>query len=176
MLADFDFTKFRHFQPVKAPTCFTDRVLTDTFTCLKFVFSQTPQKRTDRTLEFWIPFLFRFRVFASAKEVINGRVYTFDGGHLHILRMFAIMRVFAQFLQMVYLVVTRYRDRTVIIHLRAHLKHVVIQLLLVLQLCIKPAFLCRRGIRPIFKCAFHRLSRITSLTPIEWVGRHVTKR
>jgi len=182
VLADLDFTEFRHFQSVVPCACFTDRGLTDTFKCtcrfiLNFVFAQTPRQRADRTLELRVTFLFCFRVFASAKEVINGRLNALDSRYLHILWVFAIIRVFAQFLQMVDLVITRYRNRTVIIHLRTHLEHVVLQLLLMAELRKKPTFLCFRRLRTELECHFHDFSRITPLTPYQWVGnRHVTKR
>ena len=68
--SDFHFTEFRHFQPIMAIACFTDRVLTDTFTCLEFVFPQTPRYRTDRPLNFGCPFLcFFFRVLHLVKKL-----------------------------------------------------------------------------------------------------------
>ena len=173
--SDFDFTELRHFQPVKPCTCFTDRLLTDAFTRLNFVFSQTPRKRTDRTLKLRIPFLFRFRVFASAKEVINRRVYTFDCLNLHILWVLAIMRVFAEFRKVVYLVILGHRDTAIIPHLRTHLEHVVLEFLLVFQLRKKPLLLRLCRIYRIFKGLFHKTIAYRPLTPIQWVGGHVTK-
>ena len=44
VLTDFDFTEFRHFQPVVSAACFTYRILTNTFE-----FAQAPrQRRTER--------------------------------------------------------------------------------------------------------------------------------
>ena len=165
VLTDFDFTKFRNFQSVQPRACSTDRILTDTFTCLEFVFSQIPRHRSDRTLKLWGTFLFRFRVFASAKEVLMRSVDAFDGRHLHILRMFRIVPVgFTKFRKVIDLVIHRHRNTTILPHLRTHLKHIVIQLFLVLQLIKQPAFLSNHRVCPIFKGSFHRLSRITSLT------------
>ena len=50
VLADFHFTKFRYFQSVIPSACFTNRILTDAFTRLKFVFTQRPRQRANRTL------------------------------------------------------------------------------------------------------------------------------
>ena len=47
---------------------------------------------------------------------------------------------------MVYLVIQRYRDTAILPHLRTHLEHVILQLLLMFQLRKKTAFLQRRGI------------------------------
>ena len=51
MLADFHFTKFRHFQKVISTACFTKRLLTNAF-----VFAQTPRQRSDGCLIARIPF------------------------------------------------------------------------------------------------------------------------
>ena len=53
------------------------------------------------------------------------------------------------------LVNLRHRNTAIVVHLRTHLEHVVIEAFLMLEFGIQPAFLCRRGIRPIFECAFH---------------------
>ena len=155
VLADFDFTEFRHFQAVIPRTCFTDRILTDTFTCLKFGFAQRPRERTHRTLEARRTLLFLFRVFTSAKEVFLRCVNTFDSGYLHILWVFGIMRVFTEFRQMLFLVITRHRFTAIIPHLPTHLEHVVLELLLVFQLRKKPRLLGLCRIYRIFECAFH---------------------
>ena len=101
----------------------------------------------------------------------------FDGLHLHILRMFGIMRVrFPQFRQMFYLVIKRYRLASIRPHLRTHLEHIVLQLLLMSKLRIKPLLLQTRRICSVFEGLFHCLSHFTLLTPFQWVGRHVTLR
>ena len=150
VLADFDFTELRHFQSVLPRTCFTNRVLTNAF-----VFSQTPRQRTDGTLKFRIP-LFLCPLFATAAKMVVCCVHPFDGLHLHILRMLGIVRVRrAEFLEMVDLVIKRYRLATILLHLRTHLEHIVLQLLLVAQLRIKPLFLCFRRLRTELECYFH---------------------
>lgn len=150
VLADFDFTEFRHFQSVLPRTCFTNRGLTNAF-----VFSQTPRQRTDGTLKVRIPFFLR-TLSAPATEVCVCRVNAFDCLYLHILRMLRIVRVrFTEFREMVDLVIQRYRLATILPHLRTHLEHIVLQLLLVAQLRIKPLFLCFRRLRTELECYFH---------------------
>ena len=157
-------------------TGFTDRVLTDTFTTLQFVFSQRPRQRTDRTLELRIP-LFLRSLFATALKMLVCRIHAFDRLHLHILRMFGIVRGGgAECLQMVDLVIHRHRFATIVPHLQPHLEHVVLQLLLVAKFRKKPMFLCLRRLRTELECYFHGFSHITRLTPLKWVGRHVTLR
>ena len=177
VLTDFDFTEFRHFQQVLPSPCFTNRILTDTFTCFKLVFSQTPRQRAHRGFVARVSFFLR-TFFATALEMLMGCVNSLDRRYLHILRMFRIVRSgSAQVLQMVNLVIKRYRDTSIVPHLIAHLEHIVLQLLLMAQLREKPTFLCFRRIRTVFKRLFHGLSRITPLTPSQWVGnRHVTLR
>ena len=180
VLADFDFTEFRNFQPdmSREPV---SRIggLADTFTRLKFVFAQGPRERTNRTTcKRGVSFLFLFRVFTSAKEVFLRCVNTFDSGYLHILRMLGIVRVrLTEFCQMVNLVEHRHRDTAIIPHLRTHLEHVVLELLLVFQLRKKPLLLHLCRIYRIFECAFHNVFTSHAFNPVhEWVGRHVTLR
>ncbi len=173
VLADFHFTEFWHFQTVIPSACFTDRVLTNTDICvfiLNFVFSQVPRQRTDRTLELRISFF--LRTFAtSATEVFMCRVSAFDRRDLHILWMLGIVRGGgAECLQMVDLVIHRHRLATIVPHLRTHLEHVVLELLLVFQLRKKPLLLhlCRRY--RIFECAFHNVFTSHVFNPFQ-VGR-----
>jgi hypothetical protein len=150
VLADFDFTEFRHFQSVLPRTCFTDRILTDTF-----VFAQIPCQRANGTLELRIP-LFLRSLFATALKMLMCCVHPFDGLHLHILWMLGIVRVGgAKMRQMIYLVIHRHRLATIRPHLRTHLEHVVLELLLVFQLRKKPRLLGLCRIYRIFECAFH---------------------
>ncbi len=81
-----------------------------------------------------------------------------------------IMRVFTQFAQMCLLIITRHRDTSIVPHLRTHLEHIVLQLLLMAELRKKPTFLCFRRLRTELECHFHDFSRITPLTPYQWVG------
>ena len=176
VLADLDFTELRDFQHVVSFACFTDGILTDTFTRLEFVFSQVPRQRTDRTLISRIPLF--LRTFATpALEMLIRSVDTFDRRHLQVLGVIGIVRRRStEVFQMVDLVIHRHRFATILPHLRTHLEHIVLQLLLVTQLRKKPTFLCFRRIRTVFKRLFHGLSHITLLTPNEWVGRHVILR
>ncbi len=165
VLADFDFTEFRHFQSVLPRTCFTNRGLTTAF-----VFSQTPRQRTDGTLKVRIPFFLR-TLSAPATEVCVCRVNAFDCLYLHILRMLRIVRVrFTEFREMVDLVIQRYRLATILPHLRTHLKHIVLQLLLMSQLRKKPLLLQTCRIRTIFKSLFHKTITYHAFNPYT-VGR-----
>ena len=177
VLTDFDFTEFRHFQQVLPSACFTNRILTDTFTCFKLVFSQTPRQRSHRGFVARVSFFLR-TLFATALKMLMGCVNSLNCRYLHILGMFGIVRSgSAQVLQMVNLIIKRYRLATIVPHLIPHLEHIVLQLLLMAQLRKKPTFLCFRRIRTVFKGLFHGLSRITPLTPSQWVGnRHGTLR
>ena len=81
-----------------------------------------------------------------------------------------VRRGSTEVLQMVNLVIHRHRLASIVPHLIPHLEHVVLQLLLVAQLRKKPTILCFRRIRTIFESVFHGFSRITPLTPYQWVG------
>ena len=156
MLTDFDFTKFWDFQSVQARACGANRILPNTFTTLEFMLSQTPRYRANRPFEFRVSFLSLCRVFTPPKEVIVCGIKPLDCGHLHVLRVFRVICVIlAQVRKVIDLVNARHRDRAVSIHLRAHLKHIVIQLLLMLEFSIQPAFLVASRVDPIFIRAFH---------------------
>ena len=170
VLADFDFTEFRNFQPIEPRTCFTDRGLADTFTRLKFVFAQGPRERTNRGLVTRVS-LFLQSLLATALKMLMCCVNTFDRGYLHILRMLGIVRVrLTEFCQMVNLVITRHRFTAIIPHLRTHLEHVVLELLLVFQLRKKPRLLGLCRIYRIFECAFHNVFTSHAFNPVQ-VGR-----
>ena len=170
VLEDLDFTEFRHFQTIIPSACFVNRILTNTVTCLEFIFSHLPRQGTNRTLELRIPFFLRAFP-ATALKMLMGSVDAFDRLYLYILGVIGIVRGGGtQFLQVVYLVIHRHRLATIVPHLISHLEHIVLQLLLVAQLRKKPLLLCFRWIRTIFKRLFHGLSRITPLTPLKWVG------
>ena len=152
VLADSNFTEFRHFQTVVPSACFTDWILTNPFTCLECVFSQRPRQGMNGTLESRIP-LFLHTFATSAAEMFMCGVDALDCRDLHILRVIGIMRVRgAKVLQMVNLVIHRHRLLTILPHLMTHLKHIVLQLLLVPKLRKKPLLLYFSRIRTIFKC------------------------
>ena len=60
VLADFDFTEFRHFQAVIPRTCFTDRILTDTFACLSLDLRKDHVSERTERLKRGAPFFFSF--------------------------------------------------------------------------------------------------------------------
>ena len=153
--------------PKKQPcTCFNNRLLA----LVSFRLSQTPGERTDRSLIARVAFFIR-TLFAPALKMLMCSVYAFEGLRLHILWMFGIVRGGSvKFRQMVDLIIKRHEFASIFPHLRTHLEHVVLELLLVFQRRKKPLLLQRRGICAVFKCAFHRLSRFTSLTPFKWVA------
>ena len=168
MLADTNFTEFRHFQTVISSACLTKRILTDTFTRFKFMFTQTPRQRADRTLIAWIP-LFLRTLSASALKMLVCSVDAFDRRYLHILRMIRIVRSGgAKVFQMIDLVIQRHRLLTILSHLIPHLEHIVLQLFLVPKLRKEPLLLCFCRIRTISKCLFQSFSRITPLSPSQW--------
>jgi len=102
-------------------------------------------------------------------QVSNHRIY--NGRYLQVLWMIGIVRSGStEVLQMINLVIHRHRLASIVPHLIPHLEHVVLQLLLVAQLRKKPTILCFRRIRTIFESVFHGFSRITPLTPYQWVG------
>ena len=178
MLADFHFTEFRDFQSVIPSACFTDRILTDTyrlFLCILGlftkdfrIFSEFPCQRTDRTLISRIPLF--LRTFAtSALEMLVRGVNAFDRRHLHVLGVIGIVRSRStEAFQMIDLIIYRHGFATIVPHLRTHLEHVVLQLLLMAQLRKKPLFLQTCWIRTKLKCHFHDFSRITLLSPFQW--------
>ena len=150
MLTNWHFTELRHFQKVVTSVRFLYRFLTNAF-----VLPQTPCQRPDRFLIARVSFLFS-AFLASAKEVLEGFVDTFDSGNLHILGMLAVMRVvLTQMCQMVNLVIKRDGDTAVFPHLGTHLEHIVLQFFLMLEFRKQPSLLCRLWICTIFKSSFH---------------------
>ena len=151
-------------------TCFTDRVLTDTLTTLEFVFTQRPRQRANRTPELRIAFFLR-PLFTTALKMLMCSIDAFDRGYLHILGVIGIVRSRrAEVLEMVNLVIHRHRNTPILPHLRTHLEHVVLQLLLVAQLRIKPLFLCFRRLRTELKGYFHSAITHHTFNPYR-VGR-----
>ena len=143
-------TEFWHFQSIIPCVCFTNRILTNTFRL-----SQAPRHRANRTLKSRVSLFLRI-FFTSRKKVLVRLINAFDGRYLHILRMLvSVMRVFTEFHKVVDLVVHRHRYTAIIPHLRTHLKHIVVQLLLIFQLRKKPSLLIKCRIHPIFECALH---------------------
>ena len=170
VLTDLHFTEFGNFQTVIPSACFTNGILADTFTRLECVFAQTPRQRADRGFVARVTFLL-CTLAASATEMFMRSVDAFDGRYLQVLWMIGIVRSGStEVLQMINLVIHRHRLASIVPHLIPHLEHVVLQLLLVAQLRKKPTILCFRRIRTIFESVFHGFSRITPLTPYQWVG------